>query len=67
MPGGRDALLILGFLKNNHQGNRLTEERAALSEDTIGPQKIIAAYDSEGQEMQTNYWIMKKNLDKERD
>ena len=41
------------------------EERAALSEDTIGPQNIIAAYDSEGQEMQTNYWIMKKNLDKE--
>ena len=61
----RDALLILGFLKNSHQGIKLTEERAALSEDTIGPQNIIAVYDSEGQEMQTNFWIMKKNLDKE--
>ena len=30
VPGGRDALLILGFLKN-----------AALSEDTIGPQNIM--------------------------
>ena len=34
VPGGRDALLILGFPKNNCQGIRLTEERAALSEDT---------------------------------
>ena len=31
-PGGRDALLILGFLKNNRPGIRLTEERTALSE-----------------------------------
>ena len=65
MPGGRDALLTLGFLKDNHRGIRLTEERTALSEHTNGRQNIIAAYDSEGQEMQTTYWIMKKSLDKE--
>ena len=47
-PGGRDALLILGFFKNN-------EERAALSEGTIGPQNILAACDSERQETQTNF------------
>ena len=36
VPGARDALLILGFLKNYHQGIRLTEERTALSEGPTG-------------------------------
>ena len=32
---GRDALLILGFLKNNHPGIRRAEERACLNTPSV--------------------------------
>ena len=46
-PKGRDALLILAFTENNAYNIRLTEERTALTEHTIDPCNIIAAFNSD--------------------
>ena len=37
--------------------------RTALSEHTIDPRSIIAAFDSDGQPLLNSHWIMRKNLD----
>ena len=60
---GRDALLILAFTPDNQYNIRITEERTALSEHTIDPCSIIAAFDTDGQPLLSSYWIMNKNLD----
>ena len=65
VPKGRDALLILAFTRDNQYNIRVTEERAALSENTIDPCSIVAAFDTDGQRLLSSYWIMKKNLDKD--
>ena len=63
VPKGRDALLILAFTQDNQYNIRITEERIALSEYTIDPCSIIAAFDTDGQPLMHSHWIMKKNLD----
>ena len=64
VPKGRDALLILAFAQDNQYNIRITEERTALSEYTIDPCSIIAAFDTDGQPlMHSHCRIMKKNLD----
>ena len=65
VPKGRDALLILAFTRDNHYNIRITEERTALSEHTIDPCSIIAAFVTDGQPLQSSHWIMKKNLDQD--
>ena len=45
VPTGRDALLILAFLKDQDYGIRLSEERTALTEQTIEAKNIVAAFD----------------------
>ena len=57
VPGGRDALLVLGFIKDKHQGIRLTEERTALCEHTVGPQDILMAFDSRRQCLQDGHGV----------
>ena len=65
VPTGRDALLILAFLKDQDYGIRLSEERTALTEQTIEAKNIVAAFDSDGNIIMSNNWIMKKNLGRE--
>ena len=65
VPTGRDALLTLAFLKDQDYDIRLSEERAALTEQTIEAKNIVAAFDPEGNIMMSNNWIMKKNLGRE--
>ena len=62
-PAGRNALIILGFTMSNHCNIRLVDIRTGLTEDTIPPANIIASYDSSGDNIQQNHWMMKKNLD----
>ena len=57
VPAGRDALLILAFLKD-----RLSEERTALTDQTIEARNIVAAFEPDGSLMASNKWIMKKHL-----
>ena len=64
VPAGRDALLILAFLKDQDYGIRLSEERTALT-DTIEERNIVAAFEPDGSLMASNKWIMKKHLDHE--
>ena len=45
---GRDALLILAFLKDQDYGIRLSEERTALTEQTIEAKNMVAAFDPDG-------------------
>ena len=65
VPTGRDALVILAFTKNNPYSFRLSEERTVLTEHTINTSNIIAAFDAEGQILQFNYRILRKNFGKE--
>ena len=65
VPTGRDALVILAFTKNNPYSFRLSEERTVLTEHTTNTSDIIAAFDAEGQILQFNYRILKKNFSKE--
>ena len=65
VPTGRDALLILAFLKDQDYGIRLSEERTALTEQTIEAKNIVAAFDPDGNIIMSNNWIMKKNLGRE--
>ena len=65
VPAGRDALLILGFLKDNEYGIRLSEERTALTDQTIEARNIIAAFEPDSTLMASNKWIMKKQRDHE--
>ena len=62
VPTGRDALLILAFLKDQDYDIRLSEERTALTEQTIEAKNIVAAFDPKGNIMMSNNWIMKKSL-----
>ena len=57
VPAGRDALLILAFLKDQDYGIRLSE---ALTDQTIEAKNIVAAYEPDGTSMVSNNWIMKK-------
>ena len=61
-PTGRDALLILAFLKDQGYDIRLSEERTALTEQTIEARNIVTAFDPEGNIIMSNNWIMKTNL-----
>ena len=61
---GRDALVTLAFTKNNPYSFRLSEERTVLTEHTINTSDIIAAFDAEGQILQFNYRILRKNFSK---
>ena len=65
VPTGRDALLILAFLKDQDSGIRLSEERTALTEQTIEAKNIVAAFDPDGNIIMSNNWIMKKSLTRE--
>ena len=65
VPAGRDALLILAFLKDQDYGIRLSEERTALTDQTIEAKNIVAAYEPDGTSMMSNNWIMKKLLSRE--
>ena len=65
VPAGRDALLILAFFKDQDYGIRLSEERTALTEQTIEAKSIVAAYEPDGSTMMSNIWIMKKLLSRE--
>ena len=65
VPTGRDALLILAFLKDQDYGIRLSEERTALTEQTIEAKNIVPAFDPDGNIMMSNNWIMKKSLTRE--
>ena len=65
VPAGRDALLILAFLKDQDYGIRLSEERTALTDKTIEARHIVAAFEPDGSLMASNKWIMKKHLDHE--
>ena len=60
VPKGRDALSILAFTRDNHYNIRIAEERTALSEHTIDPCSIFAAFDTDGQPLQSSYWIMNR-------
>ena len=62
VPAGRDALLILAFLKDQDYGIRLSEERTALTDKTIKARNIVAAFEPDGSLMTSNKWIMKKHL-----
>ena len=44
VPAGRDALLILAFLKDQDYGSRLSEERTALTDKTMEARNIVAAF-----------------------
>ena len=63
VPAGRDALLILAFLKDQDYGIRHSEERPALTDQTIEARHIVAAFEPDG--MASNKWIMKKHLDQQ--
>ena len=65
VPAGRDALLILAFLKDQDYGIRLSEERTALTDKTIEARNIVAAFEPDGSLMASNKWIMKKHLSHE--
>ena len=65
VPAGRDALLILAFLKDQDYGIRLSEERTALTEQTTEAKNIVAGYEPDGTSMMSNNWIMKKLLSRE--
>ena len=65
VPTGRDALLILAFLKDQDYDIRLLDERTALTEQTIEARNIVTAFDSEGNIIMSISWIMKKNLGRE--
>ena len=65
VPTGRDALLILAFLKDQGYDIRPSEERTALAEQTIEAKNIVAAFDPDGNIIMSNNWIMKKNLGRE--
>ena len=65
VPTGRDALVILAFTKNNPYSFRRSEERTVLTEHAIDMTDIIAAFDAEGQLLQFNYRILKRNFSKE--
>ena len=65
VPTGRDALLILAFLKNQDYDIRLSEERTALTDQTIEARNIVTAFDPVGTIIMSNSWIMKKNLGRE--
>ena len=60
VPTGRDALLILAFLKDRDYDIRLSDERTALTDQTIEARNIVTAFDSEGTIIMSNSWIMKK-------
>ena len=62
VPAGRDALLILAFLKDQDYGIRLSEERTALTDQTNEARNIVAAVEPDGSIMASNKWIMKKHL-----
>ena len=62
VPAGRDALLILAFLEDQDYGIRLSEERTALTDQTIEAKNIVAAFEPDGSTMASNKWIMKKHL-----
>ena len=63
VPAGRDALLILAFLKDQDYGIRLSEERTALTDQIIEAKNIIATIEPDGSIMVSNKkWIMKKHL-----
>ena len=51
VPAGRDALLILAFLKDQDYGIRLSEERTALTDQTIETNNIFAAFEPDGSTM----------------
>ena len=61
VPAGRDALLIFAFLKDQDYGIRLSEERTALTDQTIETKNIFAAFEPDGSTMASNKWIMKKH------
>ena len=65
VPTGRDALLILAFLKDQNYDIRLSEERTALTEQTIEAKNTVAAFDPDGNIILSNNWIRKKNLGRE--
>ena len=65
VPTGRDALLILAFLKDQDYDIRLSEERTALTEQTIEARNIVTAFDPEGNIIMSKNWVMKKNLGRE--
>ena len=65
VPAGRDALLILAFLKDQDYGIRLSDKRTALTDKTIEATNIVAAFEPGGSLMASNKWIMKKHLDHE--
>ena len=62
VPIGRDALLILAFLKDQDYGIRLSKE---LTGQTIEAKNIVAAFDPDGNIMMSNNWVMKKSLTRE--
>ena len=65
VPAGRDALLILAFLKDQDYVWHPTLRRAnSLTEQTIEAKNIVAAYAPYGITMSNN-WIMKKLLSRE--
>ena len=65
VPTGRDALLTLAFLKDQDYDIRPSEERTALTEQTVEARNIVTAFDPEGNIVMSNSWIMKKNLGRE--
>ena len=60
-----ETQLILAFLKDQDYGIRLSEERTALTDQTIEAKNIVAAYEPDGTSMVSNNWIMKKLLSRE--
>ena len=62
VPAGKNALLILAFLKDQDYGIRLSEERTVLTDQTIEAKNIVAAFEPDGSTMVSNKWIMKKHL-----
>ena len=68
-PSGRVrihmACIILAFLKDQGYDIRLSEERTALTDQTIEARNIVTACDPEGTIIMSNSWIMKKILGRE--
>ena len=58
-------LVTLAFLKDQDYDIRLSEERTALTEQTIEARNIVTEFDPERNIIMSNNWIMKKNLGRE--
>ena len=65
VPAGRNALVALGFTKENNCRVKMSGERILLTEKTILQQNIIAAYNADGNLIQNNMRFMKKRLNPE--